>query len=58
VWGLFFFNLTAEHTQFKWCWSHFLTPGFHAIDFGIWVASGEIDFDGNDGGTSSCWERP
>jgi hypothetical protein len=58
VWGLFFFNTTGEHTQFKWCWAYSAAAGAHSVTCGLWIAAGSIQFDGNDGGTSSVWERP
>lgn len=57
IWGLFCWGLTGDHTQFRFAWSYNVGPGAHSIGVGLWVASGSINFDGQDGGTSSCWER-
>ena len=58
VWGLFTFNTVSEHTLIKWCWSYAAGAGAHSISVGLWIAAGSINFDSNDGGTSSVWERP
>lgn len=58
IWGLLTFNTISEHTPFSYAWAYSVGPGPHSIGVGIWIAAGSINFDGNDGGTSSLWERP
>lgn len=57
VWGIFNFNKANDHTEFRFTWLHGLSPGAHSINVGLWVASYSINFDSNDGGTFSCWEK-
>lgn len=57
VWGLFTFNQVSDHTQFRFAWAYTLTGVAHGISVGLWIAAGSINFDANDGGTSSVWER-
>jgi hypothetical protein len=57
VWGIFCFNQVSDHTQVRFAWAYVLAPGAHSISVGLWIAAGSINFDANDGGTSSVWER-
>lgn len=54
-----FYPYASYHTaqSYEW-WTGILAPGAHTINTGIYVAGGVAIFDGNDGGTSICWEHP
>ena len=57
VWGIFNFNHASDHTEFRFSWCYNTGAGAHSINVGLWVASYSINFDSNDGGTFSCWEK-
>jgi len=52
------FNKAGEHVQFSFGWyAGYVNAGAHALDLGVYVAAGSINFDGQDGGTFAAWER-
>lgn len=56
--GLFYFNTTGEHTQWSYQWYLQVSAGTHTINAGLYIAAGSINFDSNDGGVMSMWEKP
>lgn len=58
-WGHAYPPTNSYHTRhaFSW-WTPALTVGQHNVQVGIYVYNGQVAFDGNDGGTSLCWEQP
>jgi hypothetical protein len=57
VYSELYFNLAGTHMHYWWNWSAAVGPGAHTFNIGLWVAAGNVQFDGNDGGTLFCWER-
>ena len=58
-WGGQAYPYVGYHTAQSWeWWTGTLAPGAHTIVTGLYVINNSVTFDGNDGGTSVCWENP
>ena len=58
-WGGQAYPYVGYHTAQSWeWWTGALAPGSHTLVTGLYVINNTVTFDGNDGGTSLCWEQP